>query len=1297
MRIKRLEIQGFKSFADRTVLHFGDGITGVVGPNGCGKSNIVDALRWAMGEQSAKHLRGNGMEDVIFAGSESRGPTGMAEVTITFKNDDGTLVPPEYRGLTEISVTRRLFRDGTSEYLINRQLMRLRDVIDLFLGTGVGTKSYSIIEQGRVGLIVTAKPEDRRALIEDAAGISKYKARKKQAERRLEAAEQNLLRVSDIEGELKKRIGSLERQAKKAERYRELKAEQKELELWTAAHRQLELSAVSLFHKRRAEELELAISQNQAGLEEEELAIIEASEALDQRSRSLDGDRQRLAEIEQALAVGAKNVEHLEREQRGLLTRRAEVEAEVARLTVEATEVEAEREHLGVEAAALEERSDGEEIAAEAARVDEAHKKILDEELDLERMKKAAVDVMTAIAQQEAALATAKEALVALEARHREKREETARLEAESAALSVEAAGVRERLGQNRAERQTLENLRLEREEALGEAEREFMDREARRTKRRSELTTKRSRLSSLVEIQKNYEGCQEGVRAVMRQAKETPGFMKELHGLVADVISAPSKFEGAVEAVLGDRLQYVIVSSQDEGMGAIEYLQRTADGRSSFIPLDLREDHTSWAPRRATRRPALGLADTMVPMLAADTMAPVRVGDLELHAVPAVQKDAALESTEPKSISDRPPPPEVQALVDELRKNEAERTRQDAATSQLPVPDAIGEELEDVWPDLAQPGVLGKMVDLIATNAGYEHVSRVLLGDVVVVEDMPAAQRIWRSNGHRKTLVTLSGEVLDPVGILSGGSSRGVSAGLLAKKREIAELELEVQALEAEAKLDDEAHAALAARIEGLESEIRELSSRSHAEELHIVELEQGVKNLESTAARQAELGNLLSEERARIEDAQQQKGLEIERLSAASVTLVERRQEVDRQIAEASARISEHRAEIEAAQLRVTTLKIELAQRTEKREALRRAVERAEARAADLSGRLSRLHANLETSREEEERISRQLGDSTKERGELELEANAKREVVRAEEQDLDQARQTLRASDEAAREKRRRLEAERSSLAEATMKVKEAEIALLSLAETILERYQRTPIEIVPDYHLKAPPTEEDAARLQDLRKKIDAMGEINLTAISEYEEVKTRHDFLHQQKADLVKAIDLLKSAIKKINRTSKDRFVETFALVNEKFETVFPRLFNGGKASLVLTNPEDPLESGIEMLAQPPGKKLQSVSLLSGGEKALTAVALIFGIFLIKPTPFCLLDEVDAPLDDANVGRYNELIRDMSSISQFILITHNKRTMEVPDRLYGVTMEEPGISRLVSVDIKATEQHLMLVS
>ncbi|MCK6548831.1 AAA family ATPase, partial [Myxococcota bacterium] len=604
MKIRRLEIQGFKSFADKTVLTFGEGITGVVGPNGCGKSNIVDAIRWAMGEQSAKHLRGQGMQDIIFAGSESRGPQGLSEVTITFKND-GALVPPEYAKFDEISVTRRLFRDGTSEYAINKVSCRLRDILDLFMGTGIGKQAYSIIEQGRIGLIVTAKPEDRRTFIEEAAGISRYKARRKQAERRIEATEQNLLRVTDITNELKQRIGSLERQAKKAERYKRLRGELRELDLCAAAHRHFELDAMERFAATEAQGVREQIGANEEAIDAEELRIHAALSALSAKEQKLREREAELHEHQQALALARNNVEFLGRERDGQLTRRAEAEAEQAELTTELVTLRADRdsaEQLGreLDSTGGEERAllvERERALAELGASIEAAQRALEDD------KQAMVATLTTIARHnnnlhnldrtekdlESRSARAETAVKAAAERHHE--------------LERELREVRKALDQTRQLKLALEERRHSEESLAEQLRAEYADNEAVLQSSRHELMDKRSRLNSLAEIRKNYEGCKEGVRAIMKKKEEDITFSASLYGLVADVVSSERRYETAIEAVLGDRLQYVIVGGHSDAAAAVDYLRSESHGRSSFIPLDLREDHTPWAPRPAAER----------------------------------------------------------------------------------------------------------------------------------------------------------------------------------------------------------------------------------------------------------------------------------------------------------------------------------------------------------------------------------------------------------------------------------------------------------------------------------------------------------------------------------------------------------------------------------------------------------------------------------------------------------------------------------------------------------------------
>jgi chromosome segregation protein len=1364
MRIKRLEIQGFKSFADRTVLHFGDGITGVVGPNGCGKSNIVDALRWAMGEQSAKHLRGDGMSDVIFAGSESRGPMGMAEVTITFKNDDGSLMPPELRAHAEVSVTRRLFRDGTSEYLMNRQPARLRDVVELFLGTGIGTKSYSIIEQGRIGLIVTSKPEDRRALIEDAAGITKYKARRKQAERRLEAAEQNLVRVSDVLAELKRRMGSLERQARKAERYKELKVELRTLDLRAAAQRGQELVGLAELEAAR----EAAARQALALIEEESLAAEAAlgrtADAKDTLAADVAAQRARLAEVEQGLAVGTKNVEHLVRQQAGLLERREDAERERELLKVQLEQARAEREELTALAAQLElaREGEGDLLRAQEVELDTALLEIKARESDADRVKHAVFEVASRAGEQKNHVTNLLRRDADLEARLGRKRTEAEQVEQAAASHRAEAHEASGRLVAERAQRQAVNEALAEVESRLDRLQAEFMEVEAQALSLRGTLVDKRARRASLEEIQKNYEGCQEGVRAVMRQAQEDGELAKRLHGLVADVLVAPSELEVAIEAALGDKLQYVIVDDQDTGVASIGRLKQTADGRSTFIPMDLREDHTAWAPRKAARRSSGDVPSELRAMVAeavarddhaaeparAEQRAtleapgvlsvPSLIGDASMIAagMSSLEPTAASASGVPplavRSLSDRPPPAEVLELAreaaDELTGYTAVELHpatpplaQPAAVETisgqpasaeavayadqlraelrgdvaLPVPEAADEE--ERWPDLSLPGVRGRMTDLVRTKDGFAHVARVLLGDVVLVDDLSVARELWRNNGHRKTLVTLAGEVLDPVGVLAGGSTSGVSAGLLAKKREIEELITELAELEAKSLAVNGRRAELEDVIAALETEARELAKRGHAGDLGIVKLEQDVRRLEASAAQSELRRQSVDAECAAIEAERAEVARERDRAEQAIGDLGARRGELEARVAEVLAELSAARARAEALNAKVTELKIDIAAQREKRESTRRGLTRAETRIVELESRLTRLADNLEASASEVEAIGREIAEAAAEKDLLAADALRRRDALSVLEADLAAISERLRAEDEALRATRRRVDEQRMEANDAQLRHREHALSREALAAQLEDRYQLALDQVIAEAQVAEALTPDDLERIVDLRKKLDGMGEINLVAIEEYEENKRRHDFLSGQKEDLDRAIDALKAAIKKINRTSQDRFIETFNLVNEKFQQVFPRLFHGGKASLELTPAADPLDAGVEMMAQPPGKKLQSVTLLSGGEKALTAVALIFSIFLIKPTPFCLLDEVDAPLDDANVGRYNDLIRDMSSISQFIVITHNKRTMEIPDQLYGVTMEEPGISKLVSVDIKATEQHLRRVS
>lgn len=1192
MRIRRLELQGFKSFADKTILRFGEGITGVVGPNGCGKSNIVDAIRWVMGEQSAKHLRGGGMQDVIFAGSESRGPQGFAEVSITFANDGSHAVPQELSECSEIAVTRRLYRDGTSEYALNKTICRLRDIQDLFMGTGIGKNAYSIIEQGRIGVIVTAKPEERRTFIEDAAGISRYKARRKAAERRIESTEQNLLRIRDITSELEQRLKSLERQAKKATRYKRIKEELEHLEVHGAAHRLLGALVQTRHHRRLAEATRVELEQNEARLAEREAALEADRDAAYQNDAELQSRTEALHGRQQALALAQNRAEQAKREVEDCAAR-------IERMTDEDRELQtalrdakdaleqAERDQGGV-AGSREFETQQLRTQEQSLQATEAeHRRLV---AVREAHQQTAVDVLTKTAALNGHIGHQERQLAELEGERTEaeKRAETARAD-EQSALSRRAA-----LNDEVARHQQM-SLQLEDEsQVLGEQlERLRTERgqTAERTERsRAQLLETQSRLRSLEKIQKEYEGCERGVRAVMQDGARDPAIGPGLRGLLAERLSVAPEFERAVEAALGSVLQCVLVDDRAVSRQAIDRLAADDAGRSSF-----------WA-------------------LAAPTDAP---------DTPSLQRISA------------------------------------------PVP--------------GRPEWHGaSLAAFVQIEAGHEARLAPLLRYIFLAEDLDSAWSLHEQGAP--FVVTPQGETIDRHGIITGGSSAAAAGGMLARRREIGELKRSSQALATAVSVADEQLARLDRRIVDLEGSLERLREDRHRGEVELASLEKDIQGADE-AARSAKAA--LAAAQKRLLDLG-------EREAALKQTLTERRAEVqalEQRHAELTAdaadldrRIEAHAEACAEQRARLTELRVEMAANEERRQGAADRLRGLAARRDELSARMDRV---AEAKREAEARhtaLEESIGRATAEVGALEQEVQDGQAEVEKRRQAHQAGQEALREAEAAIKVLRQSVAERRETLSQAQLSLRELEIAQDSIREQLGERYRVSESEAIASYHLSAPQSEAHQERAQKLRRQLDNIGAINLTAIEEFEEVQERYSFLSQQQSDLENAIVTLRSAIRRINKTTREQYLEAFELINQKFQQVFPMLFNGGRAAIVMTDESDPLESGIEMLAQPPGKKLQSINLLSGGEKALTAVALIFSIFLIKPTPFCLLDEVDAPLDEANVGRYNKMLQDMSSISQFIIITHNKRTMELPERLYGVTMEEAGISRLVPVDM-----------
>lgn len=1173
MKIKRLEISGFKSFADKVVLDFQQGVTGVVGPNGCGKSNIVDAIRWCMGEQSAKNLRGKAMEDVIFVGSETRKPLGMAEVSLVFSTEDGR-APAKYLDYSEIQLTRRLYRDGDSDYLINRTPCRLLDITELFMDTGVGTRAYSIIEQGKIGQILHSRPEERRFLIEEAAGVTKFKSRKNLALKKIEGTRLNLARLGDVLGEIRRQLASLQRQARKAEKFREYRDELREIELLFTAREYRETR-----QQREAAERELA------GLNERFRETVGAFTIGESRVEEL---RLALVESEKRLSITQEEIFRVRSEstaaENGLEFQRKEFSALTARLA----RVEAEAGELGGRLAECTEQRGRLELLRDTAGTEsvdlQAQLLQAEEELaghqqgelevnqHLETRRKELFAVLSESAQFKSRHENARKRLEALaerlERHGREGIQLAERLELarrRAAAVAADHTGVVQEQEAYKIELSTLRKREDELKSQLPELEKKWQA-------ARDELNRDTSRLHSLRELEAQFAGYGQGVRNLMKSAELRPRFS----GVLADAVVAPPELEAALEAVLADRLQCVLCNGEADVLESLEFLKKSNGGRAGLaLPVE-------FEPREA----------------------------------------AAVEG---------------------------------------------GQRLD-------------AMVQVSGPFAGL--VLRLLAG-VVLVEGLPETLSLARRYPEL-SFVSRDGDMVSLGGVVAGGSAEQVQKGIIHKKREIRDLEERVAGLEQEVTRLGGERDQLRRHSQEVAEGLKSVGSLLHQAELRLAGLvkdrqqatDEIVRTEERLAVQSLEAETLREEHEALVGE----QNLSLERMNETSAVSQKLEQEVNRLKEEQDA----GRSRLGIAREHVTGLRVRVATLREQHDAHQRGLQDLERQVDDLRRRMSGDREEMEKGVLERTRLQSAIADESKRQEALVLrQAQA--------EQQLAAARSAYEAAGAVLAEtetnlKRAREDHDAVRQAQSDLKVRFSTLSMQAehMERGVLEKSRIAMAEALNRLESTDFDEPERRGRLVELQRLLDELGEVNLMAIDECAGMEERFTFLSSQKEDLEESLRGLQQAIQRINRTTRQRFQETYTLVNAKFQEVFPRLFCGGRAELRLTNEDDLLETGIDIIVQPPGKKLQNVTLLSGGEKALTAVALIFSIFLIKPTPFCLLDEVDAPLDDANIGRFNDMVREMSAISQFIIITHNKATMQVADSLYGITMEAPGSSRVVSV-------------
>jgi chromosome segregation protein len=1163
MKIEKIELNGFKSFADRTAFNLHSGITCIVGPNGCGKSNIVDAFRWVLGEQSAKTLRGGKMEEVIFNGSAVKKAKGMSDVTLHISGIDPA---SEGNGGNSkmINVSRRLYRSGDSEYLINKNSCRLKDIKDLFLDTGLEVKSYSIIEQGHIDRILSTKPDDRRFLIEEVAGVVKYKVRKEEAIRKLESSRLNLQRISDVISEVKKQINILNRLAKKAERYKVLSEELKTIELKISKKEYTELGETlrksNEEHEKAKEEdssLRASISSLETSYQKERLEAVQKEKELNQSNEDFMHLERVVADINQQTAVLNSEVDNARNQITRLSALLTELDEKKVDLTSKVSDLNNEKNGLNSQ---LEEFNTS--VAEKKDFIYGIEQDILDIENSIEEKRKDIFRITETLSTLNNDLTRLQSVLESMS-----KKEEGYNIEIEE--ITSEMEKIESEIGRtdsiilNKTNNLSMINERKESlQNEIGTAREKMESMQSMISSLKEELASDSSRLESLKEI------ASEGLTKDILNQSET----MHVAGVVSDVISVDTRYEKALESVLSEKINGLILSSFDDIEFAVRFIRENTLMRTALMVID-----------------------------------------------ESSSEDANIPSND---------------------------------------------------------NVIGRASDFVNADNRYKPLVRKLLNNVVLVRDLRGAADL-SSSTRDLIFVTPGGDIIDTTGTVLAGEGKGI----LKRKREIRELSAKTDEKQARLERSERELAGLKESVEGHEREINGIK-----EKLVLTEKELSVHRVE--------LQNL-HQEKERLQKKKAFIKIEMEQTRQEKENILKNSEDTKRNITETSAKRSEMEATLESLRQRLTEKKEYYEQYRGELEVIRIEMTSYKEKIDSLSKEMLSLNTSIEEADGKKEDTRSEIGHTQlliEEKTGLinDLDERLKGQVLQidglkgeisARKAEIEELSEVLQEKEKKIKIIREDLEIVSSRLSSAEIARTENRIKMENIFNNQIEKYG------VNIEQFETPePTEEELKRVGSLREKIQTIGPVNLGTIEEYEELKERYEFLTSQHEDLTKSIEELEEAIRKINYTTRKRLRDAFTQLNEKFSEVFIQLFGGGKANLVLTDEQNILESGIDIIAQPPGKKLQNILLLSGGERALTAISLIFAGFLIKPAPICILDEADAPLDESNAGKYAAMLRELSKGIQFVVITHNRTTMEAADHIYGITMEEPGISKVISMQL-----------
>jgi chromosome segregation protein len=1236
MYLKNLTVFGFKSFADKTALNFQPGVTAIVGPNGCGKSNVSDAIRWVLGEQSAKALRGGEMADVIFNGTDGRKPMGMGEVSLTLggvgeENLHAAGVEVSY---DEVTLTRRIFRDGGSEYFLNRTPCRLKDIQQLFMGTGVGRTSYSILAQGHITQILSSKPEDRRMIFEEAAGITKFRSQKKESLRKLEYTDQNLLRVADLIKEVKRQIGSLQRQAGKAKRYKQISSELQHLETQLARHQFDVLQGEISERQNAVETLRNEIEQGTSDVLRMEHEIARLREHLSELEHEVAAHQQRGLELKLEIDRNESRIQFNEERLR-------EIESQNARALGEITQAEERCHAASSELTTVTERL----AAAEDGLV--RHKEILQARReDLQRVENDLRERQEQLRlAQSAAFAAAQDLsrirneLTALDLQKQGNFVRLEKLSAEKIQLEVERTSLEFRLQEFTASVE-MEKLNVattrgsveQRQNRLRELQGELQQASTEQDKYLHQQSDKRSRLTVLEQLEGSHEGFDAGAVAALRQSRSVIGSL-------ADRIRVPDQFVTAVENALGHHLQLVLTEQPSSAQEILAELSANKSGRASVAALAIQQYQDE---------KQLAFAGEMAP----------------------AEKSGAAHAG-------------------------------------------------------LQSGQIVHAMSVIYAEPSVEPLLKSLLGRTFIAADLSTATSQIQ-NGHAGCdFVTMGGELLSRHGIYTGGylskGGNGKAPGsILGRKNQITELQAELSELQRLVEEASRKRGALLSEQTELQASLQQAQTELRVQEVAIATREGEFKALQnSNRLLHQKIETVVFEVQSLA--AQEQEGLQKREDLATQMGEIEARERGGQeQVAALTTELENLRQARDAANAAMTESKVALASDEQLASSFRQQGAALEQRIRELTqvvqqrknecasfvSRQEQAQSEILDSRSQIERLTHERAQVNGQTAELSGRKNFQEADILTREEDLRSQRGRLTE-----------LQNQRGGL---EIELAQKNMSVQNLREKVQQKYHLSlddirsecititladegpaKVETLTPEQMAASGVATDwssvAQQVEALQKRIDEMGPVNLVAIEEYEETEQRHQFLTQQHDDLVSAKSQLLEVINRINTQTRQMFVETFEKIRDNFRLMFTEVFGGGKADLILSDENDVLESGIEIVARPPGKQLQSISLLSGGEQTMTAVSLLFSIYQVKPSPFCVLDELDAPLDESNVVRFVKILQRFLAHSQFIIITHNKRTIAMADVLYGVTMQEHGVSKIVSVKFHKADEQLPATS